>query len=81
MYHSEKEARFTHVYYNVYKTKKYIVKQDIMIMRHDYEDVYCSLDRYMKRTPQLDAYYDDLFFERTKLPNKRRKVDYSERYK
>ena len=81
MFHSEKEATFKHCYYNVYKTKKYIVKQDIMIMRHDYEDVYCSLDQYIKRDAKQDVFYDDLFFERTGLPNKRRKVEYSERYK
>ena len=81
MFHSEKEATFKHCYYNVYKTKKYIVKQDIMIMHHDYEDVYCSLDQYIKRDAKQDAFYDDLFFERTGLPNKRRKVEYSERYK
>ena len=81
MYHSPKEATFKHCYFNVYKTKKYIVKQDIMIMRHDYEEVYCSLDQYIKRDAQQDAFYDDVFFERTGLPNKRRKVEYSERYK
>ena len=64
MFHSEKEATFKHCYFNVYKTKKYIVKQDIMIMRHDYEEVYCSLDQYIKRDAKQDAFYDDLFFER-----------------
>ena len=81
MYHSEKEARFKFCYHNIYLTKKYVVRQEIYVMHHDYEEVFCSLDHYMKRTPQLDSYYDDIFFENTKLPNKRRKVEYSERYK
>ena len=47
---------------NVYRTRKYIVKQCIAIMTHDeFDNVVSSQDTYYKRTRTRDKQYDEKF--------------------
>ena len=57
---------------NLYRTKKYIVKQIIGIQYGCEENnVVYSRDTYYKRTPERDKEYDILFFRRRNIDGRR----------
>ena len=57
---------------NVYRTKKYIVKQIIVIQYGCEENnVVYSRDTYYKRTPERDKEYEILFFRRRNIDGRR----------
>lgn len=57
---------------NVYRTKKYIVKQIIGIQYGCEENnVVYSRDTYYKRTPERDKEYEILFFRRRNIDGRR----------
>lgn len=62
---------------NLYRTKKYIVKQIIGIQYGCEENnVVYSRDTYYKRTPERDKEYEILFFRRRNIDGRRLPLHY-----
>ena len=57
---------------NVYRTRFYIVKQELMISANDVETCeMCSRDTYYLRTPRRDKEYEYVFATRKLIDGKR----------
>ena len=57
---------------NVYRTKDFIVKQNIMISANDVENFeICSRDTYYLRTTKRDKEYETIFASRRHIDGKR----------
>ena len=67
---------------NVYRTKSYIVKQVIQIIKNDIEDNgIVSHDTYYRRTTARDLAYNMAFMDKTKINGKRLpSTQYTRRY-
>ena len=67
---------------NVYRTKKYIVKQDISIELNDRgETITFSSDVFYERTKSRDKQYEQIFADRTYINGKRLpSTSYTRRY-
>ena len=67
---------------NVYRTKSYIVKQVIQIIKNDIEDNgIVSQDTYYRRTTARDLAYNMAFMDKTKINGKRLpSTQYTRRY-
>lgn len=57
---------------NAYRTRDYIITQEITFVKHDYHGSYLdSRDVYYKRTPERDAVYENVFRNRCHLNGER----------
>lgn len=57
---------------NVYRTKHFIVRQQLMYSRSElFGGLLCSHDTYFLRTHERDLEYEDFFFDRLDLDGKR----------
>lgn len=57
---------------NVYRTKKYIVKQCMGIEYHDQLDnAFCSQDTYYLRTKARDKEYEKIYFNKQNINGRR----------
>lgn len=67
---------------NVYRTKKYIVKQDISVEETDNGDtIVLSNDVYYERNKCIDKQYEQVFADRTYINGKRLpSTSYTRRY-
>ena len=67
---------------NVYRTKHYIIKQDLYVSNTpDSQDVLFSSDTFYKRTKQLDKLYEMIFSDRSNVDGRRIKcTSHSRKY-
>ena len=68
----KQKANFLRGAMNVYRTKYFIVKQNLMISANDVETCeMCSRDTFYMRTPRRDREYEYVFAARKHIDGKR----------